>query len=209
MNIDDMNLDLFEWSNGTKTQNAVLEADGVTVQDAVWEGKTPISANNLNLAQKKLAYALYSKMGKNENLETEDKETLVGAINEVKKPTQKVLLTTASYMNENQALTLSEPVSSQTNGIVFHWQGFNQTTLTPYDYDHVYHFVPKNHVISNNGKGIQMIMSNTDFGFVACKYIYLSDTKIQGNINNAKDGTGASGIKYTNRHWVLTEVLGV
>ncbi len=45
---------LFEWKNGTKTQNAVVTSDGVTVQDAVWEGETPISASNLNKAQQEV-----------------------------------------------------------------------------------------------------------------------------------------------------------
>lgn len=45
---------LFEWQNGTKVQNAVVTGDGVTVQDAVWEGETPLSASNLNAAQNNL-----------------------------------------------------------------------------------------------------------------------------------------------------------
>lgn len=209
MNIDDMNLDLFEWSNGTKTQNAVLEADGVTVQDAVWEGETPISANNLNLAEKKLAYALYSKMGLLESLETEDKETLVGAINEVKKPTQKVLLTTTSYMNENQEFTLSEPVSSQTNGIVFHWQGFDTTNNQVLNSDHVYTFIPKTHIINSDGTGIQIFLSTATLNIVGAKFVYVSNTRIKGHAANATTGTGKSGITYNNKYWVLTQVLGV
>lgn len=45
---------LFEWKNGTKIQNAVVTSDGTTVQDAVWEGETPISAANLNQAQNQM-----------------------------------------------------------------------------------------------------------------------------------------------------------
>ena len=50
---------MFEWENGTKTQNAIVTGDGVTVQDAVWEGETPISASNLNLMQTEMFNWMY------------------------------------------------------------------------------------------------------------------------------------------------------
>lgn len=55
-----MNTELFEWKNGTKTQNAVVTSDGVTVQDAVYEGETPLSASNLNKAQTILLNLIYN-----------------------------------------------------------------------------------------------------------------------------------------------------
>ena len=55
-----MNTGLFEWKNGTKTQNAVVTSDGVTVQDAVYEGETPLSASNLNKAQTTLLNLIYN-----------------------------------------------------------------------------------------------------------------------------------------------------
>ena len=83
MNIDDLNLDLFEWKNGTKVQSAVLSSDGTTVQDAVWEGETPISASNLKKAEKMLALAILEQTGVPTNLETNANDNLVAAINEV------------------------------------------------------------------------------------------------------------------------------
>lgn len=61
---------LFEWENGTKTQNAVVTGDGVTVQDALWEGETPISASNLNSAQNQLVETVEKDINTNLGTET-------------------------------------------------------------------------------------------------------------------------------------------
>lgn len=74
---------LFEWKNGTKVQNAVVTSDGTTVQDAVWEGETPISANNMNQAQKKMQDEYNGLIGELNELNTTDKGNIVNAINEI------------------------------------------------------------------------------------------------------------------------------
>lgn len=74
---------LFEWKNGTKVQNAVVTSDGTTVQDAVWEGETPISANNMNQAQKKMQDEYNGLIGDLNVLNTTDKTSIVNAINEI------------------------------------------------------------------------------------------------------------------------------
>ena len=56
---------LFNWQNGSKTQNAVVTQDGVTVQDAVWEGETPLSASNLNSAQDQLVSHIENEINTN------------------------------------------------------------------------------------------------------------------------------------------------
>lgn len=49
-------MQIVEFENGTKTQNAYVEIDGVRhkVTPAVYTGKTPLSAYNINRAQKNL-----------------------------------------------------------------------------------------------------------------------------------------------------------
>lgn len=74
---------LFEWKNGTKVQNAVVASDGTTVQDAVWEGETPLSANNMNQAQEKMQDEYKGLIGDLNNLNTTDKTSIVNAINEI------------------------------------------------------------------------------------------------------------------------------
>lgn len=74
---------LFEWKNGTKVQNAVVTSDGTTVQDAVWEGETPISANNMNQAQKKIQDEYNALVGDLSKLLTKEKNNLVDSINEL------------------------------------------------------------------------------------------------------------------------------
>lgn len=74
---------LFEWKNGTKVQNAVVASDGTTVQDAVWEGETPLSANNMNQAQEKMQVEYKGLIGDLNGLNTTDKSSMVNATNEV------------------------------------------------------------------------------------------------------------------------------
>lgn len=49
-------MQIVEFENGTKTQNAYVEIDGVKheVVPAVYRGRTPLSAYNINRAQKNL-----------------------------------------------------------------------------------------------------------------------------------------------------------
>lgn len=111
-----------------------------------------------------------------------------------------------SYMGSNQTATLSEKVSEQEHGIVLHWQAFVSGTTR--NYNHEYTFVPKQHIIANDGAGIDCHMGTAGFGYIATKYVYVYDTKIVGNDDNTKTGTG-SGISYNNKYWVLTQVIGV
>ena len=103
--------------------------------------------------------------------------------------------------------TLNEKVSEQETGIVLHWQAYVSGEVK--NYDHIYKFIPKQHVINNDGAGVFTNMATTNWGTVCSKYLYVSDTKLTGHADNNKHGTGTSGVKYDNKHWVLTEVIGV
>ena len=42
---------MVKFQNGTKTADAYIASDGTTIVEAEYEGTTPLSADNLNLAQ--------------------------------------------------------------------------------------------------------------------------------------------------------------
>lgn len=112
---------------------------------------------------------------------------------------------TGYYMKEDQTFEFSEKVSEQKNGIVLVWSFYSSGTQ---DYDFSYHFVPKWHVATYDGKGIEFTMGSGTFNYVCHKYCYIYDDKIVGNSGNTKTGT-ASGITYKNNSYVLRAVLGV
>jgi len=107
-------------------------------------------------------------------------------------------------MAANVTATLSYPISSCPSGIVLHWQAYANSATQ--DYDHVYTFIPKQHVVANAGSGMVCQLANGGFGFVGTKYVYVHDGKVVGHSSNTATGT-ASGITYNNGHWVLTQVI--
>lgn len=107
-------------------------------------------------------------------------------------------------MAANVTATLDYPVTSCPSGIVLHWQAYASNATR--DYDHVYTFIPKQHVVASPGKGVVCQLANGGFGFVGTKYVYVSDSGITGHSSNTATGT-ASGITYANNHWVLTQVI--
>lgn len=123
------------------------------------------------------------------------------------KPNKLLWTDSGSYMVAGQTATLNEKVSEQETGIVLHWQAYVDGETK--NYDHIYKFIPKQHVISNVGAGVFTNMATTNWETVASKYVYVFDEKVTGNANNSKSGTGSSGVKYDNKHWVLTEIIGV
>lgn len=120
----------------------------------------------------------------------------------------KILWSGGSHMNGGQYATLTEPISSQLNGVLLIFSRY--TDLTVHDYNFTTHFVSKAHVAAHPGCG-HVFMMTTDgiFDVFAAKYLYISDTGISGHANNTKNGTGACGITYLNSDFVLRYVIGV
>lgn len=117
-----------------------------------------------------------------------------------------VLWSDSYVMNASQTAYLSANVSSCPTGIVLHWQAYENGATQ--NYDHVYQFIPKNHVVVASGKGITCLMTNAAGSKIGRKYVYVHDDNIVGNSNNTATGT-ASGITFANNYWVLTQIIAV
>ena len=120
---------------------------------------------------------------------------------------QKVLWNEGPYyMRSDHTAELSELVSEQNNGIILVWSAYESGVK---DYNFFYQFVPKSHVESHNGKGVNTgIIATETFGTIGSKYVYVYDDRITGNDYNDDSGT-KNGITFNNAYWVLRYVLGV
>jgi hypothetical protein len=117
----------------------------------------------------------------------------------------KTLWSGSNWLGNNQSVTLSEKISDQLNGIVLVWSAYSNGTAQ--DWDYTYTFIPKSR---HSGDGVEVfLMSGAKFAVVGAKYIIVNDTSISGIADNTATGTGTSGIKYTNNHFVLRYVYGV
>lgn len=143
---------------------------------------------------------LDGKVGNLTNLNTTSKSNVVSAINEVNTnmKTNKVLWTGGYYMTENHTIQLSETVSSQKNGIVLVWSAYINGSA--HDSNFNFTFIPKQFVTLFSGKGVTTLMSGTEKGNLASKYVYIHDDHITGNSTNNKSGA---------ENFVLRYVIGV
>lgn len=120
----------------------------------------------------------------------------------------KILWSGNLHMNDNQHVTLNEPISKQQNGILLIFSRYANSTV--YDDNFTTHFVSKAHVAAHPGCGhVFMMTTDAIFDIFAAKYLYISDTGLSGHANNTKNGTGACGITYSNSDFVLRYVIGV
>lgn len=125
--------------------------------------------------------------------------------------TNKVLWSGASHMNASQTATFSEAVDKQAHGIVLIFSFYNSSNSTAGDHDFSAHFVPKYLVSAHSGKGISFtyIPPGYENGYTGTKYLYISNTGINGYSGNTTTSTGTNGIKYNNGQRVLRYVIGV
>lgn len=114
---------------------------------------------------------------------------------------QKVLWSGIQYMTADHTITLSEPISQQTSGIVLIFSAYDGEAK-PYNF-HCF-FVPKQFVSLYNGKGMYFSLVDFNPANDARKYLYIKDTTIQGNANN-----GGVHHNLNNSKFVLREVIGV
>ena len=117
-----------------------------------------------------------------------------------------ILWSGAYYMTAKHSFTIPS-VQNQTNGIVLVFSVYADKEAQ----NHNFHsfFIPKAAVSKHGGSGWSFCLFGGLFSKAANKYIYINNTKITGNDNNNKSGTGACGIKYENASFVLRYVIGV
>lgn len=113
----------------------------------------------------------------------------------------------AWYMQASQTVNLPEAVSKQKNGIVLVFTEYINGEAGNSAF-HTF-FIPKMQVSMHPGKGYTFTLATGKFGFMATKYLYISDTTIVGHADNNTTGTGTSGITYTNNRFILCHVIGV
>lgn len=119
-----------------------------------------------------------------------------------------LLWTGAYYMQASHTIQLAEAVSKQRTGIVLVFSYFSDNAAQDFNFNQF--FISKKFVASQVGKGSTFIMSTaTPFDVMCSKYLYINDTQILGHDNNIKTGTGASGITFNNKGFVLRYVIGV
>lgn len=119
----------------------------------------------------------------------------------------KLLWSGAYQMTDTQTVTLSESIQDMPNGLVMAWSGYADNAAQNYNWH--FFFISKDWVKRHSGNGVNMPMATVSLNSFAAKYVYITDTTIRGNASNNANGTGSTGIKYTNNQWVLREVYGV
>lgn len=118
--------------------------------------------------------------------------------------TNKILWQGGAFMNENQVADLSEKVSEQNTGIVLVFSSYSDGE--PHDYGWYEHFIPKKIIELYSGAGHDILIpdNSATYGIRAAKYLYVNDTQIKGNANNA----GTHG-NLNNSSVVLRYVIGI
>lgn len=114
---------------------------------------------------------------------------------------------TGWYMNAGQVANLSEPVSSQINGIVLVFSLYRNGAAE----DASIHsfFVSKKVVeLLPNAPHTFFMMINSGFSVIGAKYLYIDDTKITGHNTNSTSGTN-NNMTFSNNSFVLRYVIGV
>lgn len=120
--------------------------------------------------------------------------------------TGRILWTGGKYMTAEHKETLSEPITSQPNGIVLTFSRYANGEVQDTNFHQF--FIPKAFVLQKNGFGHTFFMAANKFALVSTKYLYINDTHITGHADNNAKGT-ANGITYDNSAFVMRYVIGV
>ena len=118
----------------------------------------------------------------------------------------KLLWSGEWYMSADHTATLSEAISTQTNGIVLVFSAFSNNESKNYDFNSF--FVSKYVINMHNGNGHDFFMTSANLDRISNKYLVISDTQIKGVDTNTATVTN-SGITINNKNYVLRYVIGV
>ena len=116
----------------------------------------------------------------------------------------KVLWTGEHYMIEDQKITIPS-INSQPNGIILVFSLYSDSSPVNAVFNA---FVVHKSTITNSKKGFNFLMTNASLAYFSTKYLYISDTMIQGDDTNSKTATAPSGVTYDNSKFVLRYVIG-
>lgn len=120
----------------------------------------------------------------------------------------KVLWSGGYYMHETQTATLSEAISKQANGVVLIWCEYTDGAVVNANFN--LQFIPKYFVSEFSARGVGTVITSATMNVVATKYVYISDTSIQGYSTNNTGATEVDcGLIRTSKNFVLRAVIGV
>ncbi len=121
---------------------------------------------------------------------------------------QTILWSGAHYMQGDQTITLSQPISSQANGIMLIFSAYADGKAQNYEFSS--HYISKAFVAKHPNTPQTFMMGSPSLLYFATKVLKFTNTTIIGNDLN-KDGakTSSCGIKLTNNRYVLRYVIGV
>lgn len=150
---------------------------------------------------------LNGKIGDLSNLNTTSTNNLVSAINEVNTnmSTNKVLWTGTWKMDHDKTIVYKDngvntTVSAQKNGIVLVWSYYDNNNHQESNSNFNLTFIPKQFVTLFDGYGVTSLMSGTQGGSIANKYVYVHNTHITGHDANLQSTAGS---------YVLRAIIGV
>lgn len=126
--------------------------------------------------------------------------------------TQKVLWSGIWHGGWAQAAgeaIFSEPVSIQHSGIVLVFQEYNPSTQKVSGTNINSFFVSKEQIALLSGSGVNFTFAQWFGDQFVSKYLYINDTKITGNVENATGSWTKNGVTFCNNRTVLTKVIGV
>ena len=126
--------------------------------------------------------------------------------------TQKVLWSGIWHGGWAQAAgeaIFSEPVSIQHSGIVLVFQEYDPSTQKVSGTNINSFFVSKEQIALLSGAGVNFTFVQWFGNQFVSKYLYINDTKITGNVDNATGSWTRNGVDFCNNKTVLTKVIGV
>ena len=103
----------------------------------------------------------------------------------------------------------SEPVSIQHSGIVLVFQEYDPSTQKVSGTNINSFFVSKKQIALLSGAGVNFTFAQWFGDQFVSKYLYINDTKITGNVDNATGSWTRNGVTFCNNLTVLTKVIGV
>lgn len=113
--------------------------------------------------------------------------------------------TNGSLMLETSTITLSQKVSAQRNGIKLLWASGDDYEHDNYDIQVT--DIDKNAVALRSGKGFACPLFGGNLTSIGVKYLYITDSAIQGSEQNNVSAT-KNGITYNNKRYFLFAVVG-